>query len=118
MGFKRWDIVKIPYPLGERPVGEHRPALVIVAGELFKQHGLLWVLMITSAKNRGWPGDIEVGDVMAAGLGVPCVIRTAKMMTVEGRDAEVIGALLGSQRQQVGERVFANMGLAGAPAPA
>ena len=71
MAFKRWDIVKIPYPLREKPAREHRPALVIVAGELFKHHGLLWVLMITSAKNRGWPGDIEIGDVMAAGLFFP-----------------------------------------------
>jgi len=118
MAFKRWDIVKIPYPLREKPPRAYRPALVIVAGDLFKHHGLLWVLMITSVKNRGWPGDIEIGDVAAAGLGVPSIIRTAKIMTVEGRDAEVIGALLGVQRHQVGEQVFANMGLAGAPTAA
>ncbi len=109
--FKRWDVVRIPFPLKARPVQARRPALVIVAGDVFKHHGLLWVLMITSAKNRGWPGDIEVGDVTAAGLGVPSVIRTAKIMTVEGRDADVIGALLGPQRNDVAEQVFTNMGL-------
>ncbi|MDD2795164.1 type II toxin-antitoxin system PemK/MazF family toxin [Acidocella sp.] len=117
MAFKRWDIVRIPYPAGEKPAREHRPALVIVAGEIFKNHGLLWVLMITSVKNRGWPGDVEVGDMMAAGLGVPSVVRTAKMMTVEGREAEVIGALLGAARRQVSEQVFANMGLTGGTGP-
>jgi mRNA interferase MazF len=115
MAFKRWDVVKLPYPPRERPVRAHRPALVFVAGEIFKNHGLLWVLMITSAKNRGWPGDIEVGGPAAAGLGVASVIRTAKIMTVEGRDAEIIGALLGDQRKQVGQQVFANMGLTGVP---
>ena len=32
--------------------------------------------------------------------------------------AELIGSLLGEQRKEVGERVFATMGLAGAPLPA
>lgn len=116
MAFRRWDVVKIPHPPRARPALEHRPALVIVAGELFRRHGLLWVLMITSTKNRGWPGDIEIGDVLAAGLGVPCVIRTAKIMTVEARDAEVTGALLGAERRRVSEQVFANMGLIATPA--
>jgi len=106
--FRRWDVVKIP--LGE---GEQRPALVIVAGEIFRLHGLLWVLMITSAKNRGWPGDIEIADIISAGLGVPSIIRTAKIMTIEGREAYVIGSLLGPERKAVGERVFENMGLMG-----
>jgi mRNA interferase MazF len=88
-----------------------RPALVIVAGEVFRAHGLLWVLMITSAKNRGWPGDIEIEDVLAAGLGVPSVVRTAKILTVEARQAEVIGALLSTQRPAVGARIFAHMGI-------
>jgi len=115
--FKRWDIVKIPFPLKQLPVRERRPALVIVAGEIFKNHGLLWVVMITSAKNRGWPGDIEVKDLIASGLGVPSVIRTAKLITIEGRNADVIGALIGPERRAVSEQVFANMGLTGAVSP-
>jgi mRNA interferase MazF len=111
--FRRWDIVKIPYPLKEQPVRARRPALVIVAGDIFKNHGLLWVVMITSARNRGWPGDIDVEGLSAAGIGVPSIIRTAKIMTVEGRDADVIGALLGTERKKVSEQVFANMGLLG-----
>jgi mRNA interferase MazF len=104
---KRWDIVKAPLA----PGGAMRPALVIAAGEIFRAHGLLWGLMITSAKNRGWPGDIEIDDVLAAGLGVPSIIRTAKIVTVEGRHAEVIGALLAPQRPAVGARIFAQLGI-------
>lgn len=113
-GFRRWDIIKLPHSVPGQALPEHRPALVIVAGDIYKNHGLLWVLMITSSKNKAWPGDIEVGDVAAAGLGVPSVIRTSKIMTVEGRDAVVIGTLTGAQRKRVGEQVFANMGLTGA----
>jgi len=115
-GFRRWDIVKLPHAVPGLALPEHRPALVIVAGEIFRNHGLLWVLMITSSKNKAWPGDIEVADVAAAGLGVPSVIRTSKIMTVEARDAVVIGTLHGAQRKMVGEQVFANMGLVGAEA--
>jgi mRNA interferase MazF len=110
-GFKRWDVVKIPHLDGSKPA--HRPALVIVAGELLKCHGLLWVVMITSARHRGWPGDIEVQDLMTTGLGVPSIVRTAKIMTVEAENAELIGGLLGPQRREVSAQVFANMGLAG-----
>ena len=116
MVFKRWDVVKIPYAVAGTP--EYRPALVIVAGDILRLHGLLWVLMITSVRNKGLPGDVEIADSIAAGLGVPSVIRTAKIMTVEAGKAELIGALLGEQRKEVGSQVFAAMGLAGAPAPA
>ena len=113
MVFKRWDVVKIPYAVAGTP--EYRPALVIVAGDILRQHGLMWVLMITSQRNKGWAGDVEIADTIGAGLGVPSVIRTAKIMTVEAGKAELIGALQGGQRKEVGERVFAAMGLAGAP---
>jgi mRNA interferase MazF len=116
MVFKRWDVVKIPFAVAGTP--EYRPALVIVAGDMLRQHGLLWVVMITSQRNKGWPGDVEITDTIGAGLGVPSVIRTAKIMTVEARSAALIGALIGEQRREVGERVFAAMGLAGALLPA
>ena len=114
MVFKRWDIVKIPHPMKDTP--EFRPALVIVAGDLLRAHGLLWVLMITSASNKGWPGDIEIQDSIGAGLGVPAVVRTAKIFTVEAGKAELIGSLVGDARKAVGNQVFAAMGLAGAAA--
>lgn len=116
MGFKRWDVVKIPFPAAGGV--DYRPALVIVAGDLQRLHGLVWVLMITSAGNKGWPGDVEISDTIAAGLGVPSVVRSAKVMTVEARTAELLGALVGAERKAVGAQVFANMGLAGALVPA
>ena len=87
--FKPWDIVKVPFPYTDRPVRERRPALVISRNE----DNLLWVLMITSASNRGWTGDVEISDLSQAGLPVASVIRTAKIATIETKETEAIGTL-------------------------
>lgn len=91
--FKAWDVVKVPFPYTDRPVRQHRPALVVAAGQLEANHGLLWVLMITSAENRRWDDDVVVSDLEAAGLPAPSMVRCAKIATIESRDAERIGAL-------------------------
>lgn len=55
-----------------------------------------WSLMITSAANAGWPDDISLEERFAeCGLPVPCVIRTAKIATVDLSSAPVLGALPG-----------------------
>jgi mRNA interferase MazF len=53
----------------------------------------LWVMMITSAGNREWPGDIAIPDHMACGLPAPSVVRTAKLATIEAERAERRGAV-------------------------
>jgi mRNA interferase MazF len=74
---------------------------VIAAPETIGDPALSWVLMITSAGNRGWPGDVMVSDLPAAGLPVPSLIRTEKIATIEVRDAETIGTLATSDRALV-----------------
>jgi mRNA interferase MazF len=91
--FKPQDVVKVPFPYTDRPVRERRPALIIAAGRLQADHGLLWVLMITSQANRGWPGDVPVSDLLLSGLPSPSVVRTAKIATIEARETERIGML-------------------------
>jgi mRNA interferase MazF len=55
---------------------------------------LLWVLMITSAANSGWHGDISLEDRFAeCGLKVPCVVRCAKITTIETKLAQKSGSL-------------------------
>jgi mRNA interferase MazF len=65
------------------------------------QLGLLWVLMIISAENRGWPGDVMVSDLSATGLPVQSLVRTEKIATVELRDADPIGQLPEADRSAV-----------------
>ncbi len=100
-GFEVWDIVKVPFPYTDRPVRQRRPALVVAAGALEAAHGLLWLVMVTSAANRGWPGDLLVSDVATAGLPIPSIIRPAKIATIEARDAEPLGKLPPRDRRAV-----------------
>ncbi|HEY0834770.1 MAG TPA: type II toxin-antitoxin system PemK/MazF family toxin [Azospirillum sp.] len=104
--FDVWDIVKVPFPYTDRPVRQRRPALVVAAGDLQSHHGLVWVLMITSADNRGWPGDVGVTDLAAAGLPAPSVVRTAKIAAIDARDAECLGSLPLADRAVVAGHLF------------
>jgi mRNA interferase MazF len=92
--FAAGDIVWVPFPFIEAPRLRDRPALVVSTSLLGGDAELLWVLMITSAANRGWPGDISLETRFAeCGLNVPCVIRTAKISTVEVGRARRTGTL-------------------------
>jgi mRNA interferase MazF len=89
--FERGEVVKVPFPYTDRATRQRRPALVISSGDLQRRHDVAWVLMITSAANRGWEGDFDIDDLSLAGLPVPSVIRTAKVATVDARDLEPLG---------------------------
>jgi mRNA interferase MazF len=99
--FAQWDVVTVPFPYTDRPVRQRRPALVVGAGALEAQHGLLWVLMITSAAHRSWGSDASISDLAAAGLPAPSVIRTAKIATIDNRDAVRRGRLAVADRGTV-----------------
>jgi len=98
---KVWDLVKVPFPYTARPVQQRRPVLVIAVPEAPGALHPLWVLMVTSAANRGWPGDVPVSDLARAGLPAASVIRCAKIATIDARDAERIGSLPSDNRRRV-----------------
>jgi len=100
-GCKVWDLVKVPFPYTNRPVQQRRPALVVAVPDAPGGPELLWVLMVTSAGNRGWPGDVAVSDLALAGLPAPSLVRSAKIATIEARDAERIGQLSAGDRAGV-----------------
>jgi PemK-like, MazF-like toxin of type II toxin-antitoxin system len=110
--FEVWDVVKVPFPYTDRPVRQYRPALVLAAGELLAEHGLLWLAMITSAANRGWPGDVPVSDLQSAGLPVPSIIRVAKIATIDARDADKLGVV--TQTDRAGVAVYLDKVMAAA----
>ena len=89
--FRQGEIVQVPFPYTDRTTRQRRPAIVISTGNLQERHGLLWVVMITSAENRGWANDIAIPDYEATGLPSPSVIRAAKLATIEARDATGLG---------------------------
>jgi mRNA interferase MazF len=104
--FEPWDIIKVPFPYTDRPVRQRRPALVVAATALQAEHGRLWVLMITSAENRGWQGDVSVSDLTHSGLPAESVVRTAKIATIDAKDAERIGSLPLTDRIAVETRIL------------
>jgi mRNA interferase MazF len=89
--FSPGDLIKVPFPCTDRTTRQRRPAFVAASGDLEDRHGLLWVVMVTSAENRPWPGDVVILDYAAAGLPAPSMIRSAKVATIEARDAEPLG---------------------------
>ena len=103
--FEVWDIVKVPFPYTDRPVRQRRPALVIAADEIAAAHGLMWLVMITSAENRGWPDDVRISDLPTAGLPAPSIVRAAKIATVDARDAQRLGTLPVADRKAVESRL-------------
>ncbi len=109
--FEAGDVVKVPFPYTDRSTRQRRPALVVSTMGLQSSHGLLWVLMITSAENRGWADDVPVTDFAAAGLPVASVIRTAKIATIDARDAQPLGKVRPRTRNAVMNRLVAMLAI-------
>jgi mRNA interferase MazF len=109
--FRQGDVVKVPFPYTDRSTRQFRPALVVSTGGIEDAHGLLWVVMITSAGNRGWPGDVTLHDLATAGLPVASVIRTAKIATIEASDATKLGRAPAALLRQVARRLARELGL-------
>ena len=108
-GFEPWDVVRVPFPCTDRPVRQHRPALVVAVPAIAGGSDLLWVLMVTSVANRGWPGDVPVADLQAAGLPVASVVRVAKIATIEAAIATRLGALTPADRAAVAASFHAQL---------
>ena len=99
--FKPGEVIKVPFPYVDKPVRQYRPALVVSSIAVNGGLGLLWVLMITSAKNRSWPGDVEITDLGKAGLPAASVVRCAKIATIESSAATRIGELESAKYENI-----------------
>ena len=99
--FEPGDVIKVPFPFTDHATRQSRPALVVSTARLEDLHGLLWVVMITSAENRGWPDDVPVANLTMAGLPVPSLIRSAKIATIEVSGASKLGRVSAVQLRRV-----------------
>jgi mRNA interferase MazF len=111
-GCETWDVVRVPFPYIERPVLQHRPALVVAPADVAGAYGLLWVAMVTSATHRHWPGDVVVSDLREAGLPIASIVRPAKLATIEAGIAEWIGRLPVPDRAGVSRYLNARLRMA------
>lgn len=87
------DIVVVPFPYAEGKGRKWRPAIVISSAAFHKKYELCWVMMITSAANPPWPGDIAIPLLPGAGLSTPSVIRPAKIAALQIDAARKIGKI-------------------------
>ena len=102
----------MPFPYTDRATRQSRPALVVSTARLKDLHGLLWVVMITSAENRGWPDDVPVTNLKMAGLPFPSLIRSAKIAAIDAADASKLGQVSAAQLRLVTGKLIQGMGAA------
>jgi mRNA interferase MazF len=108
--FDPFDVVVVPFPYADRLAEKRRPALVISNRKL-AAHGLVWVVMITSADNEPWPSDVMIADLDRAGLPAPSVVRPAKIACIEpGRIDRRVGRLDKGVARKVGQRLRGFLG--------
>ena len=99
---KQFDIVVVPFPYSDQLAEKRRPALVVSSNAFNKKHGLLWVVMITSATNTARPDDIALAANTKTGLPVASVIRASKIATIEPqRVVRVIGTIDGKPANDI-----------------
>lgn len=104
--FEAGQIIRVPFPYTDRSTRQRRPALVVSRGPVGRGQTLIWVVMITSAANAGWPDDIPLSESQAmTGLPAPSLIRAAKIATVEAADIEPIGRISSGLRRAVSQTV-------------
>lgn len=80
---ERWATVVVPFPFTDKAASKRRPALAISTGA-FNAYGYTVLAMITTKTDHPWPGDVAIGDLDAAGLPQPCIIRW-KLFTLDNR---------------------------------
>ncbi len=77
------DVLILPFPYSDRLAEKRRPALMVSDAALVARAQLVWVVMITSARNTPWADDVAIDDLDAAGLPAASVIRPVKIACVE-----------------------------------
>jgi mRNA interferase MazF len=80
--YQSGDVVAVPFPYSDRFAEKRRPALV-VSNQKLSAEGMIWLVMITSAKNSGGHFDQRVDDLARAGLTSPSIIRPTKIACLE-----------------------------------
>ncbi|WP_051357193.1 type II toxin-antitoxin system PemK/MazF family toxin [Azorhizobium doebereinerae] len=110
--FAQCDVVRYRFPTLAAAPASIGPALIVSSGAVGEDRSLPWVVMITSAANRAWPGDVPLGAGYAeAGLPAPSVIRPAKIATIEAAHADRQGCASAEIWAAVAARLKAHLGL-------
>ena len=69
------DVVVVAFPFVDLAAEKRRPSLILSRQPFNRSSGHSICAMITTASRTRWPSDIIIGDLAAAGLKRPCVVR-------------------------------------------
>lgn len=81
---KPFSVIVVPFPFTDLSKSKKRPALVVSTEKFQKSNGYISLLMITTAKNSKWFGDLLISDLAETGLSVPSYVRQ-KIFTIDSR---------------------------------
>lgn len=102
--FRAGDVIVVPFPYSDRLAQKRRPALV-VSNDSLHALGLIWAVMITSAKNSSHPQDFFLSDLARAGLSSPSIIRPSKIACLEpSRILRVAGTVSDIETTEIRDR--------------
>jgi len=88
VAFDQWSVVVVPFPFADSTSRRRRPAVVVSRPEAFGLRiGHSVLAMITSAAHRGWPLDVPIDNLEAAGLPAASLVRM-KLFTLDDRLVE------------------------------
>ncbi len=102
MTFEAYDVVVVPFPFTNRDTVKRRPALVVSNGAFNRVHRVAVLSMITSAANAGWPSDVRLSDLAAAGLRVASVVRLKLFTLEQSLILKPLGRLAVADRKAIG----------------
>lgn len=77
-------VLVLPFPFTDRQAEKRRPAVVLSSRGFNRDARHLVVAMVTSAEHQGWPLDVPVSNLDAAGLSHESVVRM-KLFTLDER---------------------------------
>ena len=99
-------IVLVPFPYSDRLAEKRRPALVVARPSIGEGPELFWLARITTARRSAWIGDVPIPEIAEAGLQTPCVVRSAKLVSIENvRVVRAIGAVSSTTLDQVRAKI-------------
>ena len=83
MPYAQGEVLILPFPYSDRLAEKRRPAVVVSKPALERQHGVVWVAMITSDRGSQRADDTPISDLRRAGLPVASLVRPTKLATIE-----------------------------------
>lgn len=101
MVFERYDVLTAFFPFVDVPVRKPRPVMVLSNSAFNAANGHVVTAMITTGAGSSWPSDQPIGDLAAAGLQHPSVIRCKLFTLPNGQIGRRIGHLAEPNRARL-----------------